>query len=65
MEMVGFGGYAAVYKAINTVTEEVVAAKIIDLEGLSERQRFKIKREIKIHSGLKHDCIARIYKVLE
>lgn len=45
-EKIGAGGFAKVYKAYHLASQKVAAVKIIDLEGLSEKDIVKIKREI-------------------
>ncbi|KAI8851327.1 sterile 20-like kinase 3 [Chytridium lagenaria] len=59
-ELVGSGSYGNVYKGLDTVTNEVVAIKVVDLED-NEDDMTDIQREVSILSGLRSPYVTKYY----
>ncbi|XP_036326217.1 serine/threonine-protein kinase PLK4-like isoform X2 [Rhagoletis pomonella] len=62
LHLLGKGGFASVYKARSTRTNEMVAIKMIDKQliqraGLANR----VRQEVEIHSRLKHPSVLELY----
>ncbi|XP_054734830.1 serine/threonine-protein kinase PLK4 [Anastrepha obliqua] len=62
LHLLGKGGFASVYKARCTRTNEMVAIKMIDKQliqraGLANR----VRQEVEIHSRLKHPSVLELY----
>nr|XP_014089277.2 serine/threonine-protein kinase PLK4 [Bactrocera oleae] len=62
LHLLGKGGFASVYKARCTRTNQVVAIKMIDKQliqraGLANR----VRQEVEIHSRLKHPSVLELY----
>ncbi|VDL98432.1 unnamed protein product [Schistocephalus solidus] len=64
--MLGRGGFAQVYRAKSVITGQEVAIKMIDKKymhqyGLAHR----VRREVEIHSRLKHPAVLELYTCFE
>ncbi|XP_011208074.2 serine/threonine-protein kinase PLK4 [Bactrocera dorsalis] len=62
LHLLGKGGFASVYKARCTRTNQIVAIKMIDKQliqraGLANR----VRQEVEIHSRLKHPSVLELY----
>ncbi|XP_018647759.1 LOW QUALITY PROTEIN: kinase [Schistosoma mansoni] len=65
-ELLGRGGFAQVYRAKSTITGQEVAIKMIDKKGmLQHRLANRVRREVEIHSRLKHPSILELYTCFE
>ncbi|CAH8437990.1 unnamed protein product [Schistosoma turkestanicum] len=65
-ELLGRGGFAQVYRAKSTITGQEVAIKMIDKKGmLHHRLANRVRREVEIHSRLKHPSILELYTCFE
>jgi serine/threonine protein kinase len=63
---IGNGSYGIVRECINAITGLKAAMKIVDLTRLSkESEHRSLRREIAIHSQLRHPNITEVYEVLE
>uniref|UniRef100_A0A803M6A7 non-specific serine/threonine protein kinase n=1 Tax=Chenopodium quinoa TaxID=63459 RepID=A0A803M6A7_CHEQI len=63
--MLGIGGFAKVYLAMNIHTGQKVAIKVISKQKINEKNLMSnIKREITIMGRLRHPNIVRLYEVL-
>ena len=57
-KLLGTGGFAKCYEAVNNTDGKLYAAKVIPKKSINEkRQRYKLLIEIKIHKSLKHKHI--------
>jgi eukaryotic-like serine/threonine-protein kinase len=57
---VGRGGVGIVYKAVDTVTGEPVALKVIAITGVDAGEEARFQREGRVLSGLSHPSIVRL-----
>ncbi|KAK4472859.1 hypothetical protein MN116_004071 [Schistosoma mekongi] len=65
-ELLGRGGFAQVYRAKSTITGQEVAIKMIDKKCiLQHRLANRVRREVEIHSRLKHPSILELYTFFE
>ena len=65
-EKLGQGTFGFVRKAIHTLTGEKVAIKILDKEKIiKERDKFRLKNEIKILKKLRHNNLVQLYGVID
>ncbi|KAI0073808.1 Pkinase-domain-containing protein [Panus rudis PR-1116 ss-1] len=61
-DRLGGGSFATVYMATNYEEQRVAACKVVDLtEETTPEQRFSLKKEIKLHSKLKHPNVLEFY----
>ena len=64
-EKLGQGTFGFVRKAIHTLTGEQVAIKILDKEKIiKEKDKFRLKNEIKILKKLRHNNLVQLYGVI-
>lgn len=65
-EQIGAGGFSAVYKALDTQGERVVAIKAVSLQGLRTREKIDatdaFNREVQFLSQLEHRSLPRVYE---
>nr|CAH8828857.1 unnamed protein product [Trichobilharzia regenti] len=65
-ELLGRGGFAQVYRAKSIITGQEVAIKMIDKKGmLNHGLANRVRREVEIHSRLKHPSILELYTCFE
>jgi len=65
-ETIGNGSYGVVRKAYHEDTKQVAAVKIVELHRLKkESEKRSLRKEIAIHTQLKHPNITEVYEVLE
>ncbi|CAH8478833.1 unnamed protein product [Heterobilharzia americana] len=65
-ELLGRGGFAQVYRAKSIITGQEVAIKMIDKKGmLHHGLANRVRREVEIHSRLKHPSILELYTCFE
>ncbi|VDP77529.1 unnamed protein product [Echinostoma caproni] len=65
-ELLGRGGFAQVYRAKSAITGQEVAIKMIDKKGMLQHGLAnRVRREVEIHSRLKHPSILELYTCFE
>lgn len=65
-KLLGKGGFAKCFECTEVETGRVYAAKIIEKKSLTKpKTQQKLKSEIKIHSGLRHQHIVKFEKFFE
>lgn len=65
-ELLGRGGFAQVYRAKSIITGQEVAIKMIDKKGMIQHGLAnRVRREVEIHSRLKHPSILELYTCFE
>lgn len=65
-KLLGTGGFAKCYEAINSNDGKLLAAKVIPKKSINEkRQRYKLLIEIKIHKSLRHRHIVEFVDAFE
>lgn len=64
-KLLGRGGFAHCYEAIENESGRVYAVKVIEKKALKPKTQAKLKSEIKIHSSLQHDHIVKFEKFFE
>ena len=66
IKFLGKGGFAIVYEGKNLNTKEHVALKTIKNENLeTEKDKYKLKMEVKIHQDLDHQNICKFHRVFK
>jgi serine/threonine protein kinase len=66
IEILGIGGFGAVYKAKDLVLDEIVAIKILDQKFSSDKNTLeRFKREIKLARKITHKNVVRIFDIDE
>ncbi len=64
-EQVGTGGFSAVYKALDTSTQHIVAVKAVSLQGLKAQEKIEaldtFNREVQFLTLLQHRNLPRIH----
>ena len=63
-ETLGTGGMSAVYKALDTETQEHIAVKVLSIEGLDELARKRLQREGLALSRFDHENIVGFYGLI-
>ncbi|MBX9689157.1 MAG: serine/threonine protein kinase [Candidatus Obscuribacterales bacterium] len=65
IELLGSGGHGSVYKALSTLTERIVALKILNSDASDDmrKQIERIQAEAKILARLKHPNIVQVFQV--
>ncbi|TGZ70603.1 hypothetical protein CRM22_003112 [Opisthorchis felineus] len=65
-ELLGRGGFAQVYRAKSIITGQEVAIKMIDKKAMLQHGLAnRVRREVEIHSRLKHPAILELYTCFE
>ncbi|TPP64731.1 Serine/threonine-protein kinase PLK4 [Fasciola gigantica] len=65
-ELLGRGGFAQVYRAKSIITGQEVAIKMIDKKAMLQHGLTnRVRREVEIHSRLKHPSILELYTCFE
>ena len=64
-EKVGVGRFGTVYKAVSKATNQTVAVKIIDKNGLEDEDKESIRSEIAVLKLLSHKYIVNLINVFE
>ncbi|VDD82212.1 unnamed protein product [Mesocestoides corti] len=65
-ELLGRGGFAQVYRAKSIITGQEVAIKMIDKKYMHQHGlAHRVRREVEIHSRLKHPAILELYTCFE
>ena len=66
IEKIGSGAFAAVFKAVHTVTSIIVALKCIPKEKLRDKTQFELlQREVKVMRKMDHPFIVPLFEVLD
>jgi serine/threonine protein kinase len=61
---IGVGGFSTVCKGHDTVTDRLVAVKIINVRWMSAVDRIRLEREYAIWHSLNHINIVHLYKII-
>ena len=64
-EVLGEGANGQVLKAKHRITKMEAAVKIINKEGMDEKNEFRLRREIDVLKIVKHDNLLELYDVFE
>ncbi|QDV09233.1 Serine/threonine-protein kinase PknA [Planctomycetes bacterium Poly30] len=59
LELLGAGAFSRVYRALDEISGEQVALKVLHLRSESDEATTRFQREIEVLSSLRHDAIAR------
>ncbi|XP_067948111.1 serine/threonine-protein kinase PLK4-like [Watersipora subatra] len=66
LNLIGRGGFACVYRARSVKTGEEVAIKMIDKKLMKSNNLIdRVKKEVEIHSRLKHPAVLELYSFFE